>query len=206
MSLFVHCLNKVPCPTLHLKAYGQKLPLLVDMVGLEPAQYVHPLSHLNKWDIGVTVKSPLIFLFKPARGQPRDITLYPMLVPASRDYGSLLVDTHYNGHPYKIKLYPRLVHCIKSFNSRLQGDKLSTMAGVKKRGQACLRVIHKLSKLSAWELGGFRLEVTVQVSPLSLSLSLSLSPVPILSIILLALYLSLSMSPVHVPCPIQLED
>ncbi|RXK34714.1 hypothetical protein M231_08030 [Tremella mesenterica] len=167
VSLLVHCLNKAQCPTIHLKSYGQKLPLVPELLGTDPAEVSHPLSHLNQWDIGVTYKSPHIFLFAPLKGTTKEMSLYPMIVPGSLDYGSILVDIVYKGTNYKVKIYPRLVHLIKSFNSRIQGDIPRTMDAVRKRGKACFKMIHRMGSVPQWDMGGFRLEVTVQARSLA---------------------------------------
>ena len=90
-----------------------------------------------------------------------------MLIPGSLDYGSVLVDILYKGTNYKVKIYPRMVHTIKSFNSRLQGEILSTIYGVRRRGHACLQMIQHLGHVPREEIGGYRLEVTVQARSLA---------------------------------------
>jgi hypothetical protein len=63
-----------------------------------------------------------IWLFASATGVRQSIKHYPMLVPGSRDYGTVnLKDTH-RGCKFSIMTYPRLVHVIKSFDSHQQGD------------------------------------------------------------------------------------
>lgn len=167
---FVGCLKRSGCKLLRYKAYGQKMPISMALVHeSDPAQRMHPKSHLNEWDIGVTFESPYIILFKPTLGNTRDTTCYTMLAPASRDFGSIQTSIHWNHTSYKVKIYPRLVHVIKSFNSRLQGEILTTLAGVKKRVKASVNMIQTLSQVPEPELGGFRIEVSVQAPTLTIA-------------------------------------
>ncbi|OCF40845.1 hypothetical protein I317_05295 [Kwoniella heveanensis CBS 569] len=166
VSVFVHCLNTSGCDTIHLKGYGQKLPLLPPFQAQEPAQLDHPLSWLNMWDIGITFSCSQIYLFSPSHGNSNKITSYPMIIPGSLDFGSLLIIMRDRGEEFKIKIYPRLVHVIKSYNSRLQGEAVTTVAGLKGRGAACQKMIDRLSKVPSSELGGYRIEVTVQAKTL----------------------------------------
>lgn len=173
VSQLVHCLNTALCSTMFLKAYGQKLHLVPPFFGRgthpdtetgsvpEPAP-PHPRSHYNLWDIGKTFKSPKIFLFAPAHGPCPQMSLYPMIVPASLGYGSVSVrDISWHGTKFNVKIYPRLVHTIKSINSRIQGDIVSTLRGVKRRVEACSKLVSRLEDVPHWEMGGFRIEVTV---------------------------------------------
>ena len=164
--VFVHCLEKAGCSTLLLKQYGQKLPLINPYLGLEPAQ-LHPLAHLNQWDIGATYPSPHIWLFSPVHGRSKQSTVYPMLVPGSLDFGSISVDLKYNNKHYRIKIYPRLVHVIKSWNSRLQGIIPNQMAAIRGRAKAGEKVVQSLAGMKSSKLGGFRVEVSVQAKSLA---------------------------------------
>ena len=167
VSIFVHCLNIAGCPTLRLKMYGQKLPLTEQFGNGEPAQLDHPLAKWNEWDIGVTFKASDIWLFAPTKGKTEGLTLFPMLVPSSLDYGSVLIELTHKGKQFKVKIYPRVVHVIKSFNSRLQGDQPRLVAAVRRRGKASGEMIHNLATIPAPELGGFRIEVTVAAKTLT---------------------------------------
>ncbi|EKD03186.1 hypothetical protein A1Q2_02512 [Trichosporon asahii var. asahii CBS 8904] len=158
--ILVNCLKAINCQHIILKEYGQKLPLLVDLLGSEPAP-PHPLSTINIWDIGMTFKSPVIFLFAPVDNVDKTMQSYPMVIPGSLDYGSLLVDINYAGQQYRVKIYPRLVHVIKSFNSRLQGEPITSLFGLRRRLTACDKMIHNINSVNPLELGGFRIEVTV---------------------------------------------
>lgn len=180
VSQLVHCLDTALCTTMFLKAYGQKLPLVPPFFGRgthpetdgetssvpEPAP-PHPRSHYNLWDIGKTFKSSKIFLFAPAHGACPQMSLYPMVVPASLGYGSVLVrDISWHGDKFNVKVYPRLVHTIKSINSRIQGDIVTTLRGVKRRVEACSKLVSRLEDVPAWEMGGYRIEVTVSAGTL----------------------------------------
>ena len=156
------CLSKAGCPTIRYKAYGQKLPLhLALLEHHEPADRVHRQGNTNEWDIGVTYQSPYIILFRPGEGATPGTKHYPMLSPASRDFGSVQTIVVWEDTTYKVKIYPRLVHVIKSYNSRLQGEILKTLYGVKARFKASVNMVQMLSQVPEEEIGGFRIEVTV---------------------------------------------
>jgi hypothetical protein len=129
----------------------------------------HLMAYLNEWDIGITFKSPLIYLFKPTLGKTSGMSCYPMVNPLSRDYGSIQTFINWNDTRYKVKIYPRLVHTIKSFNSRLQGEQLATVRGIKRRAKACVQMVQRLAKVPNAEMGGFRIEVSVQAPTLDIA-------------------------------------
>ena len=158
VNVLVHCLTTAGCTTLRLKAYGQKLPLIDQFYKAEPAQPDHKMADLNEWDIGVTYASNNIWLFSPKHGRGEGLTAYPMLIPASLDYGSVLLELRHQRRKYKVKVYPRMVHVIKSFNSRLQGDIPRLVKVIRQRGKASQEMINHLSTVPAEQLGGFRIE------------------------------------------------
>lgn len=84
-----------------------------------------------------------------------------MAIPGSLDYGSVSVNMTWKGQSYHVKVYPRLVHVIKSFNSRLQGEPVTTLYGLRRRLEACNKMIHHLSTVPDSEMRGLRVEVTV---------------------------------------------
>lgn len=169
VTVFVRCLEGARCPTLRYKLYGQKLPLVPRYIQGEPAQTGHPQAHLNEWDIGITFKSANIFLFKPTLGMSKEMTVYPLMAPAGRDYGSVQTNVWYNDTMYKVKIYPRIVHVIKSFNSRLQGEALTKVNGVRRRIKACVQMVQHLAQIPPGQLGGFRIEVSVQAPTLAIA-------------------------------------
>jgi hypothetical protein len=161
-TILASCLTKAGCPTIRYKAYGQKLPVHATLMGgFEPTDKAHPQRNTNEWDIGVTYQSPYIILFRPGEGATPGTKHYPMLSPASRDFGSVQTTVVWEDTTLKVKIYPRLVHVIKSFNSRLQGEILTTLAGAKKRFKASVNMVQLLSQVPEEEIGGFRIEVTV---------------------------------------------
>ena len=167
-TILASCLIKAGCPTIRYKAYGQKLPLQLANLGhYEPADTVHPGRDTNEWDIGVTYQSPYIILFRPGQGAAGGTKHYPMLSPAARDFGSVQTTVVWQDTTYKVKIYPRLVHVIKSYNSRLQGEILKTLHGVKTRFKASVNMVQMLSQVPEEEIGGFRIEVTVPAATLS---------------------------------------
>lgn len=163
---FVHCLKQAGCWTIRSKSYGQKKLLCPPFHYGDMSQPSHSKAHLNEWDIGRTHSSPWITLFKPTLGMGDCMTLFPMVVPASGDFGSVHGRIKYQGSTYKVKIYPRIVHVIKSINSRIQGETLKTIAGLKKRTDSCINMVQRLSKKRPEQLGGFRIEVTVQAPTL----------------------------------------
>jgi hypothetical protein len=70
---------------------------------------------------------------------------------------------------YKVKIYPRIVHVIKSFNSRLQGETITKIAGIRRRIKASVQMIQHLHEIPESELGGFRIEVSVQAPTLAIA-------------------------------------
>lgn len=166
---FVKCLQRAGCDTLRYKVYGHKNPLMMPYYIGEPAEAGHPQAHLNEWDIGITYKSSHIFLFKPALGQSKYMKVYSMMTPAGRGYGSVQRNIVYNDTTYKVKIYPRIVHVIKSFNSRLQGETITKIAGIRRRIKASVQMIQHLHEIPESELGGFRIEVSVQAPTLAIA-------------------------------------
>jgi len=98
------------------------------------------------------------------RGQTRH---HPILVPGSRDYGTVNLEVKHQARHFSVKIYPRLIHVIKSFNSHLQGGIPKTLRGVQSQAAAGLRMIHSLTGKDAMALGGFRIEVTVKAPSLA---------------------------------------
>jgi hypothetical protein len=166
-SVFVYCLNKAGCDSLRIKAYGQKLPLTDRFLQAEPAEANHRLAVHNEWDIGTNFDSPYIWLFDSASGRRSGIQRYPMLVPGSRDYGTVNVKMIHRNQHYSLKIYPRMVHVIKSFNSQLQKTIPQSLHGVKTQLQSAVNMVNNLSGKDANALGGFRIEVTVKAVSLA---------------------------------------
>nr|XP_018263419.1 uncharacterized protein I303_04913 [Kwoniella dejecticola CBS 10117]OBR85577.1 hypothetical protein I303_04913 [Kwoniella dejecticola CBS 10117] len=165
--VFVTCLKKAGCETLYLKAYGQKLPLAEPYLTNEPAQADHKFSKFNQWDIGKNFNSSLIWLFQSVNPLGKEASIYPMIIPGSLDYGSFNLKVTYNSKIYTIKIYPQLVHVIKSYNSKLQRNVAKTVAGIKKNSNMALQLIQQLSKTPTYEIGGFRIEVTITARTLT---------------------------------------
>lgn len=165
-AVFIHCLSQAGCNTIRLKAYGQKMPIHRMFLKTEPAQEEHRWSEHNEWDIGKTFPSSDVWLWGTPGGKQHGMQRYPMLVPASLDYGSVNLRLNHKGQHYSVKIYPRLVHVIKSFNSHLQGGIPRTLQGVRNQVQSALRMIHSLTGKDADSLGGFRIEVTVKADTL----------------------------------------
>ncbi|GFZ44301.1 hypothetical protein JCM24511_02023 [Saitozyma sp. JCM 24511] len=145
---------------------GQKMPMTEEFLHTEPAQTDHRWAEHNEWDIGTSFASPYIWLFASATGTHHGIRHYPMLIPGSRDYGTVNLRASHRGRHFSVKVYPRLVHVIKSFNSHLQGGIPRTLRGVRNQVAAALRMIHSLTGRDGMGLGGFRIEVTVKAPSL----------------------------------------
>jgi hypothetical protein len=161
-SVFVHCLNEIGCDTLRMKEYGQKTPLEEQFLEGEPADVEHRWAEHNEWDIGKNFESDRIWLFASATGRTSGVQHFPMLVPGSKDFGSVKVKVQYNRRHYQVKVYPHLVHVIKSFNSRLQASVPKTLTGLRSQLTGALSMIGSLSTKDAMALGGFRIEVSVK--------------------------------------------
>ncbi|EIW67461.1 hypothetical protein TREMEDRAFT_64716 [Tremella mesenterica DSM 1558] len=134
VSVFVHGLKIAGCETLRLKAYGQKLPLISQFHIQEPTKISHPLVKYNEWDIGVTIPSNYIWLFSPANGTSKRVTLYPMCIPGSLDYGLVHFKAQFQNRNFQIKVYPRIVHVMKAFNSHIQGERPKTVYAIRQKG------------------------------------------------------------------------
>jgi hypothetical protein len=137
-----------------------------DVLHTEPAQTDHRWAEHNEWDIGTSFASPYIWLFASAAGRRHGIQHYPMLVPGSRDYGTVNLQPSHRGPHFTVKVYPRLVQVIKSFHSHLQGGIPRTLRGVRNQVEAALRMIQSLTGRDGMGLGGFRIEVTVKAPSL----------------------------------------
>lgn len=166
MPVLLHCLRKIECEEIRIQAYGQKLPLLPQFIIGEPAQVSHPLAELNEWDIGVTTRSTNIFLFRAPGSIPSGMTVYPMVIPRSMDFGSVNIELRYHGEDYKVKIYPCLVHVLKSFNSGLHANDPNITQTLKDRRSTIGSMIDNLAKLDPEELGGFRIEVRLKARSL----------------------------------------
>jgi hypothetical protein len=90
-----------------------------------------------------------------------------VLVPGSRDFGTVNLKLSHDNQHYAIKIYPRIVHVMKSFNSKLQGSIPKTLGGARKQAEAARTILHKLNGKSATDLGGFRIEVSVKAVSLA---------------------------------------
>jgi len=168
LNIFIHCLVQAACPVLKIKAYGQKMPIALPFhtIQNEPAD-VHRWDIHNWWDIGRNFNSPYIWLFNTANGRSHGVRRYPMMIPGSRDFGTVNVDLRHRRQDFTIKIYPRLVHVIKSFNSQLQGSIPKKVHGLRTQMDSASDMIHKLAGVDEWRLGGFRIEVTVKAKTLS---------------------------------------
>ena len=163
---FVCCLNKAHCTTLWLKTYGQKLAIGTTPITDEPADISHPAATDNQWDIGINFKCPNIWLWGNTATN-KSITVYPMIVPASLDLGTVTGKITLDGEDYGFKVYPRLVHTIKAFRSGLQGEIPTRLRGVRAEHHAAQEVVRFLASVRPIDMGGFRIEVTVGAATLA---------------------------------------
>lgn len=165
VRIFVDCLEAAGCSAIRLKLYGQKLPIKDRYLTIATplADLEHPLAKYNEWDIGTTYRSPYIWLFSPIHGNTtKRIQDYAMVIPGSCDFGSIQITARSKGTDYRIKIYPRLVHVIKSINSRIEGEPPKTVQNIRRKGNAAIKMIRALSETSSYEMGGFRIEVSVR--------------------------------------------
>ena len=167
VKVFIDCLKRAGCQTLWIKAYGQKLPLTDQFLGIEPSFPAHPFARYNEWDIGRSFDSVFIWLWAPATGNLRDVSTFPMIIPASGDFGSVRVQVRLNSRDFTVKIYPRLVHLIKSHNSQLGATIPKTQYGVRAQGRQALQMISDLAASRLQDMDGFRIEVTVQAPTLA---------------------------------------
>ena len=142
------------------------MPLDERFVATEPAEEGHEWSKHNEWDIGTTFLSDKIWLFRAIRDRVHGIRHYPMVIPASLDYGTVNITAQYQRRNFSVKIYPRIVHVLKSFNSSLQGGIPRTTNGMRRQVRAALTMIHNLTTENDLSLGGFRIEVMVKAPTL----------------------------------------
>ncbi|PLW23247.1 hypothetical protein PCANC_26590 [Puccinia coronata f. sp. avenae] len=123
-GLLVRALEAAGVPEVRLNAFGMKSKLsdLSHDFGAEES----PTSHLNHFDIGLTVHSPEITLFettpkppksKKGRRHPKG-TVFPMLLELGRGMGSVSFKKVQEAEISKIKVYPGLVHAIKCCSAK----------------------------------------------------------------------------------------
>lgn len=167
LPMIIDALNEAGCLAMRIKSYGQKRPLTDQFTMGEPAEEGHIWAEHNEWDIGQTFNSPYIWLFACASGRHWGINRFPMMIPGSRDYGSVNITLKHQQQKFEVKIYPRIVHVIKSINSKMPKTVPRTLAGIKKQGLGALAMIHALSAKDGKELGGFRIEVTVRAKTLA---------------------------------------
>lgn len=138
------------------------MPLVDQFLSDEPDQEDHRCAEHNEWDINTNFRSLSIWLFASATDRLHNVEEYPNMVPRSKDFGTVNLRVTHQRRKYKIKLYPLLVHVSKSFNIRLQGSIPSTLSGPRTQSSAALAMDHSLNGRSDYDLGGFRIEVTVK--------------------------------------------
>lgn len=82
----------------------------------EPAEAKHDCAKHNEWDLGTTFLDNKIWLFRAARDRVHRIRQYPVIIPASLDYGTVKITAQYKRQNFS-EIYPRIVHVLRSFNS-----------------------------------------------------------------------------------------
>jgi hypothetical protein len=154
-------LRRAGYDALGLKAFGQISPLTERFAPTEPAEVTHRWAAHNEWDIGKNFESTYFWLFDSATGRKKGIRRFPIVIPGSRDFGTVNVTLTHQTQQYRIKVYPKMVLVIKSFNSGFQGSIPKTLHGVHTRIRAAMTMNHRLTGKDDAALGGFRIEVTV---------------------------------------------
>jgi len=127
----------------------------------EPAEARHEWAKYNEWDLGITFLDNKIWLFRATRNRVHGIQYYPMIIPASLDYGTVNITAQYKRRNFSVKIYPRIVHVLKSLSGIPK-----TIHGMRRQVIAAFNMIHKLSTKNDQSLGGFRIEVTDKVPTL----------------------------------------
>lgn len=160
VSMFTHCLREAGVSGLHVKVYGHKAPITPGFMRGEPADENHPLAHRNQWDISKTFSSKWMFMFAPAIGS-RGIKKIPIFSPGSDDFGTIRLNTTYNGEKYNIKMYSLHAHVFKSVNPHpITFPK--TMAGVAAKEPILRRILASYRQTPDTAMGGFRIEISMQ--------------------------------------------
>ncbi|OXG10554.1 hypothetical protein C366_06658 [Cryptococcus neoformans Tu401-1] len=168
MSCFelMELLTVIGCRAIRIQLYGQKLRLHPRYFPQAPEEPVHYLAATNQWDIGVTYRSNKIFLFSPAQSIS-GMDVYPMLIPMSKDFGSINVKLIARGKECRVKIYPRLVHVLKSIRGQLQKYDPKTLSGLIKQLTAAEQLLKEVTPIDDEECGGLRIELSVSTCTLA---------------------------------------
>ena len=119
----------------------------------------------NEWAIGMSHKSDRIWLWSTI-AKSKFLTVFPMLIPACMGYGSVGIDITYKGNEYGVKIYLLMVHTIKAFNGRLKVNLPKTMNGYKGKAVSIHNVTDFLESREPEDLGGFRIELSINATTL----------------------------------------
>lgn len=166
VKMFTACLRRAGIETLFLKSYGQKLSLGGDYqyLGREPADSGHPLAHRNEWDLSTSFHSDLLFMFAPGIGSI-DIEKLPIFTPGSQGFGTLRLNTTYQGEEYAIKIYSLHTHVVKAASANpISFPK--TMAGMGTREAVLRNILRHYTAVPDRQMGGFRIEVSLRAPTL----------------------------------------
>jgi hypothetical protein len=82
-----------------------------------------------------------------------------MMVPGSRDCGSVKMKLSHENQHFDVKVYPRLDHVIRSFNAKLQSTVSKTLPRVATQLQGAITMVRHLSgcQMGIWEDSEWRL-------------------------------------------------
>ena len=111
----------------------------------EPAQVDHRWAAHSEWDIGRSFRSRWTRFCHAANGQRHNgIKRLSMMVPGSKDIGTIHTDRTYRSRNFLVKIYPIVVRPIKAFNRAImQGSATHRYRGQETFGSLVWRRSHQ---------------------------------------------------------------
>jgi hypothetical protein len=183
-ATFVDCLGKIGVDCVRVQAYGMKMSLgMHNRLGVltDLGNPGHPLSHLNTFDMGVNYAGEHMTLVRHGQNKIPGLKHYIVFNPISKGFGGLKMPVQYDGQTYGLKAYPRIVHQIKAQAGSHMLTKPKKVGTCRKRRTNLLRHLAEMQQLTERQLGGLRLEATVQ-SPTLERAWLKISQTPVLNL------------------------
>lgn len=166
MTLYdlVRFMEFVDVDVVRIQAYGMKFLLPDRMIPIGDPEL--PMASTNSFDLGRNFSDTLINLVRWKSQSGADKETWPMLLNLGQGFGSVRATFNFRGSKFIVKIYPILVHCIKSTSGKMQTFDGNTFGSLRKRETTYLKRIDKLENFPKINLGGSRVEVTVQAPTL----------------------------------------
>ena len=122
----------------------------------EPTHADLPKAEHKQWDLGITFKSPNIWLWGNTATN-NSLTTFPVVIPSSPHLGSVVGDITCTEFTAASRSIPCIRPCHQGVQARLQGDILNGLQGVKTKVNGTLALVQSLSTVDPHEMGGFRI-------------------------------------------------